>query len=353
MKAENMPSGMLGDSKHVGGPADGDCPCKRATPQHGLRESALKGGPNPPASTKVTVRRRFELLQHLVGILLLLSAGTGTYLLATDNSLWLLAVSHAIGLVMIVAIDAIVGLYSLAFPKSAYLPAIAVATLGFVLQLGDIITAPQYNMTVGYFAGYLFGLWAFDLLLSLQVAIVLVGIAARPHAQYLARRRTRQGKEVDYSRRGFAKALVGFAGLIGLGVLIGSIKLPALAGPSTQTTTTTLAGGPKGAVANVNSLQIGVPVYFEYPTGYPNALIKNSDGSLTAISTLCTHVCCQCSFDSGQRVFYCPCHGSVFDMSGKVVRGPALVDLPTITFQVDPAGNIIPTGVQNPGPCQV
>ena len=149
------------------------------------------------------------------------------------------------------------------------------------------------------------------------------------------------------------KALGGFAGLIGLGVLIGSIKLPASAGPSIQTTTTTQSGAPKGSIANVNALQIGAPVYFEYPSGYPNALIKNADGSLTAISTLCTHVCCQCSFDSGQKAFVCPCHGSVFDLSGKVVRGPASADLPTITLQVDSSGNIIPTGVINPGTCQV
>jgi Rieske Fe-S protein len=332
---------------------EADCPCK--SEDYARAVSGPAGGPAGVGALpgkRATARRRFIALQNLIGVLLLISAAAGTYLLATDNSLWLLAVSHAIGLVMIVAIDAILGLYSLAFPRSAYLPAIAAATLGFVLQLGDILTAPQYNMTVSYFAGYLFGLWAFDLLLALQLAIVAVGIVARPHAVYLARRRKRQGKEVEYSKRGFVKALAGFAGLIGLGVLVGSIKLPASAGPTVQTTTSTQAGAPKGSVANVNSLQVGVPVYFEYPTGYPNALIKNSDGSLTAVSTLCTHVCCQCSFDSSQKVFFCPCHGSIFDIAGKVVRGPAAVDLPTVTLNVDGSGNVFPTGVNNPGPCQ-
>jgi Rieske Fe-S protein len=342
------------DASGDAGPlSDEDCPCKR--------NDVLRSAGTPPrkpavvgsSSNKAVVRRRFELLQNLIGGLLLASAAAGTYLLATDASLWLLAVSHAIGLAMIVVIDAVVGLYSLAFPRSAHLPAIAAATLGFVLQLGDIFTAPQYNMSISYFAGYLFGLWAFDLLLALQVAIVFLGILARPHAQYLARRRTRQGKEVDYSRRGFVKALAGFAGLIGLGVLIGSIKLPASAGPTIQTTTATQSAGPKGSIANVASLQVGVPVYFEYPSGFPNALMKNADGSLTAVSTLCTHVCCQCSYQPSQKVFVCPCHGSVFDSSGRVVNGPAAVDLPTITLQVDNSGNIFPTAVNNPGPCQV
>jgi arsenite oxidase small subunit len=345
-------SKAVGASGQRGRHDDEDCPCRKNNALRSAENLGRKASGDGAPSTKVAVRRRFELLQNLIGGLLLLSAGVGTYLLATDASLWLLAVSHAIGLVMIVVIDAVLGLYSLAFPRSAYLPAIAAATLGFVLQLGDIFTAPQYNMTISYFAGYLFGLWAFDLLLGLQVAIVLVGLAARPHAQYLARRRTRQGKEVDYSRRGFVKALAGFAGLIGLGVLIGSVKLPASAGPSIQTTTTQ-SGGPKGAVANIANLQVGIPVYFEYPTGYPNALMKNADGSLTAVSTLCTHVCCQCSYYPAQKVFVCPCHGSVFDSAGKVVNGPATTDLPTVTLQVDNSGNVIPTGVKNPGPCQV
>jgi cytochrome b6-f complex iron-sulfur subunit len=289
----------------------------------------------------------------VMGVLLLLSSAAGTYLLATDGSLWLLALSHAIGLIIIVFLDAVLGLYSMAFPRSAYLPAMAAVLLGLVLQLGDILTAPQYSMTVPYFAHYLFGLWAFDALLGLQLAILLVGVVARPHAQYLARRRTRQGREVEYSRRGFVKALVAFASLIGVGVVVGSIKLPAPASPANQATSATQTGTVQGAVANVNSLQVGSPVYFEYPAGYPNAIIKNANGSLTAISILCTHVCCQTSFDSAQKVFYCPCHGSVFDLSGKVINGPATVDLPMIQLRVDGSGNVFPTGISNPGPCQV
>jgi arsenite oxidase small subunit len=288
--------------------------------------------------------------------MLLLSSGVGTCLLATDASLWLLAFSHAVGLMMIVAIDLVLGLYSLASPKSAYLPSAAAAFLGFMLQLGDVFTAPQYNMTIPYFAHYLFGLWAFDLLLGLQLAVVILGVVARPHARYLARRRTKRGQELDYSRRGLLKAMGGLAGLIGVGVLLGSLKL---AGPVTQgtqtsqssTATTTKSGA--GIIANINSLQVGTPVFFSYPAGYPSALVKNQDGSLTAVSMLCTHVCCQCSYDAASKVYYCPCHGSVFDLTGRVVRGPASTDLPTIQLRIDGSGDVFPIGVTNPGPCQV
>lgn len=314
--------------------------------------SAPGGQKAPPAqgaSVKDTAKRGFRRLQVATGVMLLLSSATGVYLLATDASLWLLAVSHAVGLVIIVLMDFVLGLYSLASSKSVYIPSIAAGVLGFALQAGDVFTAPQYNMTIPYFAHYLFGLGAFDLLLALQAGVVLAGVLGRPHAKYLARRKTRGRTGLDYTRRGFVKALAGLAALVGVGVLVGSIKLPAAA--STSVTTTT--GTAQGSVANVNDLKVGTPVYFEYPRGYPNALIKNSDGSLTAVSILCTHVCCECSFDPSSKYFYCPCHGSVFSASGQVVRGPASTALPTVYVRVDSAGNVFPTGVNNPGPCQV
>jgi Rieske Fe-S protein len=317
------------------------------------RAAEAQLGRNEGSLTKDVARKGFRRLQAVTGVLLLLSSAIGVFLLATDRSLWLLAVSHAVGLIMIVLVDFVLGIFSLSSAKTAYLPSIAAALLGFTLQLGDIFTAPQYNMTISYFASYLFGVWAFDLLLGLQVGVILVGVVGRPYAKYLARRKTRQGRELNYSRRGFIKAIVGFGGLIGLGVALGSIKLPASGAPAAQSTTTTQTGSTKGSIANINSLAAGTPVYFDYPSGYPNMLMKNSNGSLTALSMLCTHVCCQCSYDASSKIIYCPCHGSEFDSAGKVIRGPASADLPTITLSIDNTGNVFPTGVVNPGPCQV
>jgi len=177
-------------------------------------------------------------LQQFFGLAFLLSAFAGVYLLATDASLWLLAVSHAVGLVVIVVIDVVIGTLNLRSRKKIYLPSLAAAFLGFLLQLGDVLTAPQYNMTVQYFAGYLFGLWAFDLLLALQFAIIFVGVAGRGYVRELARRqKTQRARELGYSRRGFLKAIIAFAGLIGIAV-VGSIKLPPPNSPSSQSSQT-------------------------------------------------------------------------------------------------------------------
>ncbi len=287
-------------------------------------------------------------VQTLIGAAFLASAAAGIYLLATDGSLWRLAVSHAVGLVVIVVIDVVFGLLNLRAMKGAYLPSLAAALLGFLLQLGDILTAPQYNMTVQYFASYLFGLWAFDLLLGLQVAVIFVGLAGRGYAQHLARRRTRLGTQLSYSRRGFVRALAGLVVVVAVAVGLGSVKLPP-AGSSAQTTSAQTQAG--GAIANKGDLQTDSPVYFEYPTGYPSMLLKKADNSLVAVNLLCTHVCCQCYYDNSSNLVYCPCHGSLFDQDGNVVRGPASVPLPQIELKVDSQGNVFPVRVNGSSPC--
>ncbi|MDV3277390.1 MAG: Rieske 2Fe-2S domain-containing protein [Nitrososphaerales archaeon] len=310
------------------------------------------GAPRPSTGmNKERARSGLSRLQAFTGVLLLASTLSGAYLLYTDGSLWLLAVSHALGLVLIVAIDAVLGLMNLLSSRRVYLPTIAAAVLAIVLQLGDIATAPQYNMTVAYFASYLFGLWAFDLLLGLQAAILVLGAVGRPYAVYLARRKSRRGRELDYSRRGFLKSVVALAGLIGVGVVLGSVKLPTATG--TPTTSQTQSGLPSGAIANVNAMKPGSPVYFEYPAGYPNILTIKADGSLAALSILCTHVCCECEYVQSNSVIACPCHGSVFDLDGNVLTGPAIVPLPSISLRTDGSGNVFPTGVSSAGPCQV
>lgn len=286
-------------------------------------------------------------LQRYIGYAMLLSAAAGIYLLATDGSLWILAVSHAYGLVIIVVLDVFLGILNLMGSKRIYLASLAAAFLGLVLQLGDIATAPQYNMSMVYFASYLFGLGAFDVLLLLQVAIIVLGILGRADVQFLASRR-RVSKELNYSRRSFVTTIVGFAALIGLGVALASVKIPTSSSSPVSSQTT---ASPSSAITNTSNLQVDSPVYFEYPSGYPNVLFKRNDGSLAAYSLLCTHVCCEVTYDSASNEFYCPCHGSLFDASGRVLRGPAGSALPSVTLTVDGSGNIFPSGVTGYSPC--
>jgi cytochrome b6-f complex iron-sulfur subunit len=52
-------------------------------------------------------------------------------------------------------------------------------------------------------------------------------------------------------------------------------------------------------------------------------VIRASDTAVTVLSDVCTHAGCTMDFDDTAMQLTCPCHGSVFSLDGKVVRGPA------------------------------
>jgi menaquinol-cytochrome c reductase iron-sulfur subunit len=52
-------------------------------------------------------------------------------------------------------------------------------------------------------------------------------------------------------------------------------------------------------------------------------VIKHSDSEVTVFSPVCPHLGCYFTWDSKTDHFECPCHGSVFSESGKVLGGPA------------------------------
>jgi glycine/D-amino acid oxidase-like deaminating enzyme/nitrite reductase/ring-hydroxylating ferredoxin subunit len=60
--------------------------------------------------------------------------------------------------------------------------------------------------------------------------------------------------------------------------------------------------------------------------GTPVAVHRSPDG-LRAVSARCTHQGCLVAFDAAMQCWDCPCHGSRFDLDGKVLQGPAVADL--------------------------
>jgi len=308
--------------------------------------------------------RRLDRLQRLIGIALIASAVFGVYLLATDKSLWLLAVSHAYGLLAICAVDAILAIANLMSARKILLPTIGWAFLTILLQIGDIATAPQYKMTVTYFARYLFGLWAFDGILLMQGLVIVIVLLGRSY-QKMAIKKRKQQTYFDMGLKSSRRDFLQIGGTIGVFlVLAAALGTWASLSPSKKVSAsspTSVGGGslttqtsslPTGAIANTKDLQTGVPKYFDYPSsGYTNMLMKKTDGSVSAISILCTHVCCTCQYDSASTDLYCPCHGSVFDQSGNVLRGPASTKLPSVQLRIDSNGNIFPTKIIGSGPC--
>lgn len=57
------------------------------------------------------------------------------------------------------------------------------------------------------------------------------------------------------------------------------------------------------------------------------AAFRGDDGSVRAVSATCTHLGCRVNFNTAERTWDCPCHGSRFDLGGRVLEGPAVKDL--------------------------
>ena len=150
-----------------------------------------------------------------------------------------------------------------------------------------------------------------------------------------------QDKEGGVSRRDFL-ALSAFATAIlaGLGILAGVFRF----------------FKSDARYEESRSFKIGKPESF--PVGSTTKLadkkifVFSDDNGIFAISCVCTHLGCLVS--ETETGFQCPCHGSKFNMSGKVVGGPAPRGLPWFEITQDIDGSLVvdtarevPAGTKN------
>jgi Rieske Fe-S protein len=70
--------------------------------------------------------------------------------------------------------------------------------------------------------------------------------------------------------------------------------------------------------------------------GHKAAAFRDENGSVRAVSPICTHRGCQVQFNNAERTWDCPCHGSRYDVEGKVIHGPAVRDLVPLDVKATP-----------------
>ena len=59
------------------------------------------------------------------------------------------------------------------------------------------------------------------------------------------------------------------------------------------------------------------------------AVHRAANGRVRALSASCTHAGCTVSWNNADLTWDCPCHGSVFSVTGQVIHGPATEPLPS------------------------
>ena len=69
-------------------------------------------------------------------------------------------------------------------------------------------------------------------------------------------------------------------------------------------------------------------------------IVINKDGKTKVLSSKCTHLGCKIvEFANNQLL--CPCHGSTFDLNGNATKGPAIIPLENMRFEVNELKNKI------------
>jgi cytochrome b6-f complex iron-sulfur subunit len=89
-------------------------------------------------------------------------------------------------------------------------------------------------------------------------------------------------------------------------------------------------------------VRVGNPDRFPFNTftfvPEKNIFIYRTREGFRAVSALCPHL--GCVITSTGRGFRCPCHGSTFDVSGRVLQGPAPKPLSWLKVGLAPDGQI-------------
>ncbi len=94
--------------------------------------------------------------------------------------------------------------------------------------------------------------------------------------------------------------------------------------------------------ANAALKSPGGSAAFPLPNGSDTVIVIRTDATtVVALSDICTHAGCGVSYQSARGQLFCPCHGSIFSLTGQVLRGPAGSPLKVYTATLDSTGTTI------------
>jgi menaquinol-cytochrome c reductase iron-sulfur subunit len=99
-------------------------------------------------------------------------------------------------------------------------------------------------------------------------------------------------------------------------------------------------------VAGFDAAPLGQPIALQFPYEKTDAylredvmqdvwVVKHAPGEATVFSPICPHMGCRFNWHPQRQAFVCPCHGSIFSVTGRVLGGPAPRPLDTLPHRIE------------------
>jgi menaquinol-cytochrome c reductase iron-sulfur subunit len=95
------------------------------------------------------------------------------------------------------------------------------------------------------------------------------------------------------------------------------------------------SSAPEGQPIKLNFTYVETDAYLRTQTSQDVWVIKLAPSKATVFSPICPHMGCRTDWNPELKKFVCPCHNSVFSITGKVLGGPSPRPLDELTHKIE------------------
>jgi menaquinol-cytochrome c reductase iron-sulfur subunit len=149
-----------------------------------------------------------------------------------------------------------------------------------------------------------------------------------------------QGNLGGSSRRGFLKVfVVALSSIVGL--VLGIPIVGSLVGPIYRTKklgwtrVTDFDSLPLEQPVKLSWIDMKTDIFIRERVERDVWAVKHSPTEVTVYSPICPHLGCRYNWHPDEKEFICPCHGSIYSITGKVLGGPAPRPLDTLQTKLE------------------
>jgi menaquinol-cytochrome c reductase iron-sulfur subunit len=148
------------------------------------------------------------------------------------------------------------------------------------------------------------------------------------------------GEPENLHRRRFLSRACGILAA-SLAVVIGSPLVASLVGTINRkpkmlfSKTPGFPTAPEGQPIKLRLNYVKTDAYMQTQTSEEVWVVKHSASKATVFSPICPHLGCRTDWHPESEHFICPCHGSVFSITGKVLGGPSPRSMDSLSHKIE------------------